>query len=374
MAMKRIFFTFTLLALFLIAVPVFAAQPPMIELYYSPTCPHCTNERNFLEQLQVRYPDIEVKQYPVTDQKNVEQLRAELERRDALQYFGVVPITFIGEEHYIGFDQVVADALTAAAENQLEEGLEGTRRFSVPFLGGINPGDYSLPVLAVVLGFLDGFNVCSLGALILILSLVLALRSRGKIAAYGGMFILTTAVVYGFLIMLWYQLFLVLAGYLRILALIVGAAGVYGGIYFLKEFIRMRRHGVTCDAQGLPLIGTLTKRVQKAFESKKGILVILSSILIFVAVITAVEFPCSAAVPVVFAGILADSGIGGAAYYSLLGLFLLFYMLDELIIFAIAVWKMNIWMTSARFTVWTTLVAGLLLLALGGYYFVTAML
>ena len=45
-------------------------------------------------------------------------------------------------------------------------------RQNIPLIGEIDLAKYSLPAQAVVLGFFDGFNVYSLGALVLILGLV----------------------------------------------------------------------------------------------------------------------------------------------------------------------------------------------------------
>src|SRR6056297_3651785 len=87
----------------------------------------------------------------------------------------------------------------------------------------------------------------------LILSLVLSLRSRTKIVLYGGTYLLVAAVVYGVLIVLWYNLCQVLSQYLRAMEILIGVLGIGGGVYFLKEFIRFKREGApTCDtAEGV---------------------------------------------------------------------------------------------------------------------------
>jgi len=95
-------------------------------------------------------------------------------------------------------DQSIAAELENCLEQCLVPGhgglsLENTsiveRTFRLPFLGEIRLGDLSFPVMAVALGALDGFNVCSLGALLLVLSLVLAFKSKKRIVLFGGTFI-----------------------------------------------------------------------------------------------------------------------------------------------------------------------------------------
>jgi threonine/homoserine/homoserine lactone efflux protein len=65
---------------------------------------------------------------------------------------------------------------------------------------------------------------------------------------------------------------------------------------------------------------------------------------------------------------LAGSGIGTAAQFGLIGLFVLFYLLDELVVFGIAVSRMRLWLASPRVAVWAVLVEGLLLTGLGVWY------
>ena len=86
--------------------------------------------------------------------------------------------------------------------------------------------------------------------------------------------------------------------------------------------------------------------------------------------ITIVEFPCSAAVPVFFAGMLAESGLTGFWYLFYIALFVLFYMLDEVLVFLIAVWTMSIRLSSPKITTWITLIEAIVLLALGLYYLI----
>jgi hypothetical protein len=104
------------------------------------------------------------------------------------------------------------------------------------------------------------------------------------------------------------------------------------------------------------------------FENPKSIWALITGVLLFAAAITIIEFPCSAAIPVVFAGILSNAELSGFTYLLYIALFILFYMLDELIVFAIAVYKMHLWLTSPKFTTWITFIEAVILTGLGLYY------
>ena len=51
--------------------------------------------------------------------------------------------------------------------------------------------------------------------------------------------------------------------------------------------------------------------------------------------VTLVELPCTAGLPMLWARLVAAQGVTGAAFGALLGLYLLMYALDELVIFGV---------------------------------------
>jgi hypothetical protein len=103
-------------------------------------------------------------------------------------------------------------------------------------------------------------------------------------------------------------------------------------------------------------------------ETKTSVITIVVSILFFAVVITIAEFPCSAAVPLFFAGTLAEAGLPTWQYLSCIALFILFYMIDEIIIFLIAVFTMTIKLASKKFIIWLTLIEAIVLFIFGLYY------
>jgi len=168
---------------------------------------------------------------------------------------------------------------------------------------------------------------------------------------------------------LWFQLFTILAPYLKIMQILIGLLGIGGGVYFFKEFLKFKKYGPTCEIQkSNGLMARFTEKMKKRLDKESGALLLVLTILLFAAIITIVEFPCSAAVPVIFAGILSQAGLPGWQYLSYIALFILFYMLDEIIIFLIAFFTLNLKITSNKFTTWIALVEAIVLFALGLYY------
>lgn len=386
--MKKIIFFVFIVGLTLSIANFVSAQEQKkteINFFYSPTCPHCAKAKIFLSDLEKKYPELRVVQWEVSF--NVEKLKEFYKKYNVpANLQGLVPAIFTEVDYFIGFDAKVGQDIESCVKSCIERlnqncqdcqggiASQGASRtdssiINLPILGEINIANYSLPVLAVVLGFLDGFNVCSLGALILILGLVLAFKSRKKILIFGGIFIVTTAVVYGLLITLWYQIFSVFALYLRKLEIIIGILSIVGGVYFLKDFIRFRKYGPICDTgKGNKIISKFSLKIQEFLKKPGNILLVSASVLLFAGIITIIEFPCSAAVPIVFAGVLAKAQLSLLSYVFYIALFLIFYMIDEIIVFLIAFFTLNLWLASPKFVTWITLAEAIILFLLGLYY------
>ena len=364
---KKIFFTIFIFVSLFSAFSV-SAQTANIDFFFSPTCPHCAEEEIFLDNLQKEYPDIIINRYSVFESKNVELLKEYYKNYEVPKsYYGMVPATFTAKEYFIGFTEKIGEDIKECID-KCEIG--GVSEENTSFMdNGIDTNKYSLPVLAVILGTLDGFNVCSLGALVLILGLVLAIKSRKKTLLFGGIFILTTAIVYGIMIFIWYKIFAYLVPYMNIMKILIGLLGIGGGIYFFTQFLKFRKYGPTCEASAGQGIATkFSNKFRESLNNSKNLFLLLGSVFLFALIITVIEFPCSAIIPVAFAGILADANLSGFQHLLYIIIFLSFYMLDEIIVFLIAFFTMKIWLSSSKVITWITLLEAIILIGLGLYY------
>jgi len=365
--MKKIIIIFLLIwSLFIKVNSIFANEDKKIYLFYSLTCPHCFRARDFLDKLVKKDPEIKVEEYEIS--ANTQKLINFYEKYDvSLNERGLVPIIFLKDKYYLGFNKEIGEKIKADLIENIQK--INTAKTKNNIINNLNLTNLSLPTLSIVLGFIDGFNICSLGALLIILSLVLGLRSRIKILVFGSIFILTTSIVYGLLIFFWYQLFSFISLYLRRFEILVGMLSIFGGIYFLKEFIKFKKQGPRCD------LG-LAQKVEKKFsfqfkklvENKTQFLAMVLLVFLFALVITVVEFPCSAAVPLAYAGVLTQAKISGLLYLFYIGLYVFFYMIDEIIVFLIAFFSLKLWLASPKFVTWLTLIESIILFILGGYY------
>jgi len=374
--MKKIF-SFAVIALIglTIVAPFFVLAKTNLEInfFYSETCPHCKAENAFFDKIQPNYPDVKINRYLITDTEHRQLLIDSLKAHNGDKYLGLVPMTFIGEDFIPGFNdeagtgQEIIKSIERQIANPKDKTDDNKSIVKLPIIGTIDLTKYSLLMQAIILGFFDGFNVCSLGALVMILGLVLILKSRPRIILFGGLYILITSLVYGGLIFLWYQLFYYLSPVLQVMNLFVGILGILGAIYFTKQFLKSKKKELVCE-QDNKIITRQSQKIREAFKKSGGVWGLIVGVIIFSAVITIVEFPCSAVIPVLFAGVMAHAGLSLPSYILHLLVYLLFYMLDEIVVFLIAVFTMNVKIVSGKTMKYLSLVEAVVLLAMGIYY------
>lgn len=333
--------------------------------FYSTTCPHCREQEKFLDILEKKYSNIEIKRYEFS--KNIDLIQDfYLKYNVPAQEQGFIPVTFIGDIYFVGFDKSIGEKIEEYIQNSFEIEPYSTDKIKVPFLGEVNIENFSLPFLAVVFGFFDGFNICSLGALVLILGIVIALKSKKRILILGGAFIFITAVIYWLMVFLWNRLFVFVAPFIRNMEILIGILAGVGAWYFFREFLRSRKGMAVCRFGGIS--EKLAGKISQAFEKRTGILAMIGIIFLFATAITIIEFPCTAFFPVLFTGILAKTGtpLYLSAFY--IGIYVFFYMLDEFIVLLVAVFTMKIWVASPKVMTWLNFLASALMFVFGFYY------
>lgn len=360
-----------LLLFFLFQAPPVLGQENKQELtiyfFWSQGCPHCASAKTFLSEMEQKYPQITVKDYEFS--KNIGLIKEFYQNYEvSSREQGFVPAIFTRDKYFVGFSEQIGKEI----ENYVQEysgeiTTPASQKVKIPFLGEIDTENFSIPFLTVVLGTLDGFNICSLGALVLILGLVLALKSKRKILIFGGVFLLTTVAAYGTLVFLWHRLFVVIAPHIRRMEIVIGILALAGAVYFLKEFLKSRKSEAVCQFGGISK--KLAGKIQRVFEKKSSIIVLIGAVLLFAVIVTIIEFPCTAFFPVLFVSILAKAEISIYSSLFYIGLYIFFYMLDELIILLVAVFTFKIWIASPKFITILNLFVSVLLFLLGFYYF-----
>lgn len=330
-------------------------------LFYSETCPHCHEEMEYIEnELIKEYKDkINVYTYEVTkNESNSKMMNATKNALDVAEPY--VPFTVIGEEYIIGFSDSTKTSIENIIDNYLTDD-EVEKIYNIPLIGEIKAKDASLSLIAIILGFIDGFNPCAMWILLLLINMTISIKDRKKMFTIGLTFILTGAFIY-FLSMLGISFILDLTMITTIRNLIaIIAIGL--GIYNLYTYIKTRKE-TGCHVVDKDKRKGIIKKINEILSKKSTILAIIGTI-ILAASVNLVELACSLGFPTIFLELLSINGIIGFSKIIYLILYILFYILDDLIIFLIAFFTLQTKGISTKYNKFVNLIGGILMILMG---------
>ncbi len=239
--------------------------------------------------------------------------------------------------------------------------MAAPEKINLPWLGEVWLADASLPMLAVSLGLVDGFNPCAMWALVYLISLIAGLNDRRKILLLVGTFVAASGVLYFLFMTAWLNVFLI-AGYLRPLTIGVALFALGAGVLSIRDFA-VNKEGLSCEVTD----SASRQRTMGRMESIVRAPITLASLIAIVALaftVNTIEFACSAGLPAIFTHTLALRALPLVDYYGYILLYDLFFMLDDLIIFTLAALAVatNVGLRYARHC---KLLGGIILIPLG---------
>lgn len=360
----------------------------IITVFSREHCVHCRMELDFLRRLQRQSMAIEIRVLDVDDPDNGLLFEIFTER---LKLPKVTPITVIGRKALVGFSSDRTTGLRILHHIQheprgvtlemaigfelwpedIEEScdvridalcsswLEEDSTIVLPFFGPVDPFRYSLPALAFVFGLVDGFNPCAMWVLVAFLTALAQVGSRKKMIQFAGLFILAQGIMYALILNAWYLFFdFVKAD--RIVTPIVGILALVGGLFFFREFFKSSE---SCKIVGSEKRRKTISRLGALSHLRFSFPVALAIIGVALSV-NIIEFACSVGIPQAFTKILEMNAVTPFWRSSLIGLYILAYMLDDFLVFAIAIWSIEKIGLSGKYVRWSSLFGGILLISL----------
>ena len=306
--------------------------PVELVLFWGDGCPPCAAEKRFLADLQADFPDLVIRAYEVWYDDANRQLFVETAAAVGMEARSV-PTTFVGDLVWVGYSDAVATDIRAVVEGAFEgRTVEPASRYvvDVPLLGEVDLGDRSLLLSTLVIGFVDGVNPCSLWVLSILLALVLHSGSRRRLAAVGSTFLLVTSAMYGLYIAGAYSA-LSYVGYLTWIE--VGVAVVAGGLGILQL---KEAFGVQAGPKlGIPNASKpgIYQRMRGLASPDRSLPALLGATAALAVGVSLLETPCTLGLPILWTNLLTEHGVGAAGAAALFAVYLLVFLIDELILF-----------------------------------------
>lgn len=343
-----------------------------INFFYLPTCPHCTEQKPIIAELEEELPDIPVRWHDAsTPEGSALFFRMAQEAGLDTSRLGV-PTIFIGKHAFVGLhtkEQLLAavrdcqERCDAGAEHEVavQEMTTDLKEFELPFLGKTDLTAFSLPLLAIVLGLIDGFNPCAMWVLVYLISVLVGVNDKRKLWIIVGSFVAASGILYFLFMTAWINLFLII-GYLKPLTILIGLVALGGGILSLKEYLTTKGD-LTCEVGDAASHRKTMKRIDRIVQEPLTWALTLS-IIALAFIVNSVEFVCSAAIPAVFTQVLALSDLAPIHHYAYIALYTFAFMLDDLLIFGLAAFAISTTFGS-RYAKYCRLFGGAIMIILG---------
>lgn len=340
-----------------------------IYFFHGDGCPHCAKEEVFLKDLKEKYGEyINIYSYEIWYDSSNKELMYKVKEHLGDQENNSVPYTIVGNKSYVGYtDKLVGKPIETQIREYIgeiseEEALVEKYKVDIPLLGTVDKRDVSIGVVAVILGFIDGFNPCAMWVLLFLINMLIGMNNKKKMLIIGCTFLFTSALMY-FLFMLG------ISNVLSFLATkdvrtVIGAVALIIGLYNIIKFIRTRNEDTGCHVVDEKKRKKIFQRIQK-FTTEKNLFLALVGVIVLAISVNVVELACSTVFPATFAEILAVNEVNGFGRIIYLLIYTFFYMIDDLIVFIIAAVTLELSTTSTKYGKYSSVVAGVIMLIVG---------
>ena len=189
----------------------------------------------------------------------------------------------------------------------------------------------------VVIAFVDGVNPCSLWVLSVLLALVLHSGSRGRVAVVGTTFLTVTTALYGLYIVGAYTL-LSYVSYLSWIQRAVAALILVLGVVNLRDGMRPGPGTLAIPESAKPGI---YRRARSLVSPERSVLGVVAGTVVLATGVSLAETPCSAALPLLWTNLVSAADPGAAVAAGLYALYMVIFLVDELVLFGIVVVTMR---------------------------------
>ena len=350
-------------------------------LFHSSSCPHCKAEIEFLESIKDDYPSLKVIEYEVSGNAMNYNFYNKVMKKTGINATGV-PFTLIGTDYYVGFDEntgtdkeikksiekflngdyvdVIAKIKNDEDISDIKYNVDSSSEKEIPILGKIDSKSVSLPILSIVMGALDGFNPCAMWVLLFLITMLFNMKDKKKMWILGLTFLGTSALVYLLIMLAWLKVAVsfTTVKWIRVLIALVALCGGIVNLNSYRKSIQNKTDG--CEVVDDKKRKKTFKKIKDIVNEKKFILSLIGVITLAVSV-NFIELACSAGLPLIFTQVLALNNLSTLEYSIYMFLYILFFLLDDIVVFVVAMLTLNVKGISSKYGKYSHLVGGIIM-------------
>lgn len=389
--MKR--FIFLLSFVFLLVPITVKANEANIYLFYGDGCPHCSALEKYLDKEYKSDKELHIYKYEVWNNKENQTIWKEVQKIMKKDAQGV-PYFIIGDKLYQGYneteswEETIDNAIEKAKttnyvdkvgvylkiredekvnngpdkENKKQKEETINTKLDIPIIGKVDLKSFSLPIIGIIIGFVDGFNPCAMWILIFLITMLFDYKDKKKMWILGCTFLFTSAFVY-FLFMIGFLQVATFINSVKLLRTLVAIFALCFGGFNIYRYIKTRKEA-GCDVVNKNQRKKIMTRIKKILSSNSFLISITGIILLAISV-NLIELLCSLGLPVMYTEILSFNNIKGLTRIIYILIYVFFFLIDDLIVFFIAMKTLKITAISNKYTKYSHLIGGLIMLVIG---------
>jgi len=341
------------------AVTAPAPEPATLQVFVRDGCPHCADAKAYLPLFAHTRPWLHIVYRQVDHDASARAELIRLSQNAAIWPPGVPTFEFQGRV-LVGFESPERSGPKLAA--LVEKRASPAGNIESRWFGTLSVARLGLPLFTLAVGLLDGFNPCAMWLLLFLLSLLVHLQDRKRMALVAGTFVLVSGAVYYAFMAAWLNLFLAI-GLSTSMRIALGGLALFIGAINIKDFFtHLRGFSLSIPESAKPGLYARMRAVVNA----PSLLPALAAVSALALVVNFVELSCTAGFPALYTAILTQQGLTPAAHYAYLGLYILGYIADDALMVASAVIALSSRKLTQEAGRWLKLLSGGVMLALGG--------
>lgn len=405
------------------------AKEVTLHLFHRTGCPHCADEKEYLNEIKDKYPNLKIETYEIWNNASNASLMDKVSEALSENINGV-PYTIIGPYSTLGFNENTKKLIdeyynlclendcidvvnevqngksSSVLKNEIDKYYEELKTKDnkqektdddnkqendskqentkdnkddvskqennktnettiLPILGEVDLNNLKTPLflIAVVIGLVDGFNPCAMWVLIFLISMLLGMKDRKRMWLIGITFLVTSALIYLLFMVSWLKITMSIKQ-VKLVNMAIAVIALIGGVINVYNYLKTRNEETGCTVTDDKKRKSIIERIKKLTHEQSLILALIGVIALAVSV-NFVELLCSAGLPVVFTRILAVNNLSKLSYVMYMLIYIICYLLDDIIIFVVAMVTFKITGITNKYNKYSHLIGGIIMLIIG---------
>jgi glutaredoxin len=314
-------------------------ENPFLEVFVRDGCPHCKEAKKFLPILAKQLPQLRIVVYSI-DKNSIAMETLISRSKKAGVWPPGVPTFIFGDLIHVGFKSAedTGPELVAMLSRETPSNIKAVTplpktKIDSQVLGQISVERLGLPIFTLVIGLLDGFNPCAMWVLLFLLSILVHLHDRKKMAMIAGTFVVVSGLVYYAFIAAWLNLFMYVGISTAVMRMLGGVALLIASLNIKEFFSKKVNFSLSIPQTAKPGLYSQMRKIMNA----NALWLSLMGVIVLAIVVNFIELLCTAGFPALYTAILTQQELPLPMYYGYIGLYILGYILDDTVVVTLAV-------------------------------------